>query len=253
MRDANGNDEYWEIDQKTGEIKMTKSDWVSDDIWIKDKDGVYKKLHEIKIEFKNSTRKFDMGVLNVLGHYTATSGVNVGYTPLITLDETDDPENLAYFDPNNNSVTVPVVNGYISEKLTNMFNLQSTLVDHERLHEEDFSNRVRTNKRTHLEVYIKQMEGDAFVLINYDYQAETIALGLDYLFTMKEDNLTNKEDMDALFARFFKETTSQGWIINVKYDPNSEDSKVVGFDLTNKYDDLHVHYQPTVKKKNEEP
>jgi RHS repeat-associated protein len=227
MLDPKGNDEYWEIDAKTGVVKMVKSDWVGDDVWIKDKDGNFKKLHEIKLELSKSSRQFDMGVASVLANYVASDPIKKTESS-ITLNP--DGIGKTSFDPNTNQIEIAVVDGYINKDLTNMFNLRSAINDHESGHKQDFANNVKTNVLTHLNVYMNQVA--EFSLTSDDFKVTTIINGLNYLYTLKEEKYLDDKTIGEYFTKFFKMSTDAGFSIK----PETQDGNIIGFTIKNKKD-----------------
>jgi hypothetical protein len=234
MLDPDGNDEYWHVNKKTGKIKLTKSDRVGDNIWVMDKDGIYKKLHEIKIEFTKTSRKFDLGVTGILTHYANTSFPKIEEN--VGLGEY--PKSTAFYNPEDNEIYVTVKDGYIRKELTNYFHLTSVL-QHEKNHKADFESGIGQNLATHFQVYSNQIKDLGFALTEEGFQRGTIASALNYLFSAYESKLENAERLSKMAAEFNDDLSKKGfsYTVNYKKDKNGNYNEVESFTI-NKTDNV---------------
>ena len=229
MVDPDGNDEYWQINKKTGAIKRTKANWVGDNIWIMDKDGVYKKLHEIKIEFTKASRQFDIGVASVLTYYANTASPAVSEVFGLSQDK----ESLAFYNPDDDGMYVSVKDGYINKEMTNYFTLKS-VIKHEKNHKEDFANGVLSSFASHFKVYINQISDFGFSLMEENDNRGTISNALGYLFNGYETKSENPETLRKLTTDFDNAIKKLGfsYTVNYKKDKNGQYNDIESFNIT---------------------
>lgn len=199
-----------------------------------DKDGVFKKLHEIKIAFNDKSKDFNIGLTGVLSYYAATSfstvDAGIGLSPQA---KREGGVTLAHFNPDDNEIYVSAIDGFIPKSLSNYFNLSSVL-KHEKNHKDDFASGIPPSFASHFQVYSNQLANPLFTLTDEDFQFWQIGSALNYLFNGYNSKTEDVSVLISLADEFKNALEKKGftYTVNYKLDKNGQYNDVESFTIT---------------------
>ena len=209
--DPNGDDDFWSIDKKTGKAQLVKQDDAkTHDIRVQVGDK-FLKLSELEVDWKNE--KMVNGLSDIVATYVSIANLKFKYNCDHESGEfkggagiangnlfgKTNPDILAFFNPEDESMYLNVINGKIAPGSNDAYNLMSSF-QHENKHKEDFLNK-QNNKAEytfgdHTDVYIFQLSQDIFSKTTDDFKLGMASSAINHYLNAITGGTPGKPDSD---------------------------------------------------------